>query len=87
MRGLCSNRCGFCYLPEGLVQCLLKEENKEALPSALFYHAADGAVASSGLSDGQEIEVLDSESATVNLSHRVRIDGSIVFQPSFMVSN
>ena len=78
----------FASLPEGLVECLLKDENKEVLTSILLYHVVDGAAASSGLSDGQEIETLNGESVTVDITDGVvKIDDSVVSQPDFMTSN
>lgn len=77
----------FSNLPDGLVQCLLKEENKEILSSILLYHVVDGVAASSGLSDGQVIETLNGESVTVDLTDGVKINDSVVSQPDFMASN
>ena len=77
----------FSNLPEGLVQCLLKEENKEVLSSILLYHVVDGVAASSGLSDGQVIPTLNGESVIVDLTDGVKINDSVVSQADFMTSN
>lgn len=78
----------FASLPDGLVGCLLKDENAEVLTSILLYHVVDGAAASSGLSDGQEIETLNGESVTVDITDGVvKINDSVVSTPDFMTSN
>merc|ERR1711865_668459 len=44
----------FNALPDGLVVCLLEDENNGVLSSILQYHVVDGQVLSTDLSDGQE---------------------------------
>merc|ERR1712238_477274 len=51
----------FDALPDGLVSCLLLPENLGALFSILSYHTVDGAVLSSALSMGQQIQTGNAE--------------------------
>lgn len=58
----------FAALPEGTVDELLLPENQDALATILTYHVVSGAVMSSDLSDGQEVETVQGETLTVGVS-------------------
>jgi len=77
----------FALLPDGLVDCLLKEENKGALTSILLYHVVSGVAPSTALKCGQVIETLNGESVTVDLSSGVKINDSVVLLADVMASN
>ena len=68
----------FSKLPTGLVECLLKPENKDALTSILLYHDIASKVLSSDLSDGQVVVTLDGDDVTIDLSSGVKINASTV---------
>lgn len=57
----------FAALPEGTVEDLLKEENKEQLTSILTYHVAPAAAMSGDLSDGQMIDTVNGEQLEVSI--------------------
>jgi len=77
----------FSSLPTGLVECLLKPENKDALASILLYHAVAGKVLSSDLSDGQVVETLNGEDSKIDLSAGVKINTSTVTNADVLASN
>lgn len=58
----------FAALPEGTLDELLLPENQETLATILTYHVVSGAVMSSDLSDGQEVETVQGETLTVGVS-------------------
>ena len=66
----------FAALPEGLVECLLLEENLEPLTAILTYHVVDGQVMSTDLTDGP-VPTLQSEEITVDLSDGVTLNDSV----------
>jgi uncharacterized surface protein with fasciclin (FAS1) repeats len=66
----------FAALPEGLVDCLLLEENIDPLTAILTYHVVDGAVMSTDLTDGP-VPTLQGEEITVDLSNGVTLNGSV----------
>jgi len=77
----------FAALPSGLVECLVKPENKDPLTYILLYHVVNGQVLSSDLSDGQVVETLSGEDAIVDLSSGVMIDSSNVLSADILTSN
>jgi uncharacterized surface protein with fasciclin (FAS1) repeats len=66
----------FAALPEGLVDCLLLEENIDPLTAILTYHVVDGAVMSTDLTDGP-VPTLQGEEITVDLSDGVTLNDSV----------
>jgi hypothetical protein len=77
----------FNELPDGLVECLLKE-NKDALSSILLYHVVDGEVLLTDLTDGLEAPtLLDGEDVTVDLTDGVKINNSTVIKADVPTSN
>ncbi len=65
----------FAALPEGLVDCLLLEENVDALSAILTYHVVDGQVMSTDLADG-EVTTLQGEDVTVAVTDGVLLNDS-----------
>jgi uncharacterized surface protein with fasciclin (FAS1) repeats len=66
----------FAALPEGLVDCLLLEENVDALTAILTYHVVDGEVMSTDLTDGP-VPTLQGEEITVDLTEGVVLNDSV----------
>lgn len=66
----------FAALPEGLVDCLLLEENVDALTAILTYHVVDGQVMSTDLTDGP-VPTLQGEDVTVDLTDGVVLNDSV----------
>ncbi|HSM67391.1 MAG TPA: fasciclin domain-containing protein [Ilumatobacteraceae bacterium] len=65
----------FAALPDGLVDCLLLEENVEALSAILTYHVVSGEVLSTDLTDGP-VATVQGEEVTVDLSDGVVLNDS-----------
>merc|ERR1712238_373017 len=59
----------FDALPNGLVSCLLLPENLGALFNILSYHTVDGAVLSSALSMGQQIQTGNGENIIITITN------------------
>jgi uncharacterized surface protein with fasciclin (FAS1) repeats len=66
----------FAALPEGLVDCLLLEENVDALSAILTYHVVSGQVMSTDLTDGP-VATVQGEEITVDLSDGVTLNDSV----------
>ena len=66
----------FAALPEGLVDCLLLEENVDALSSILTYHVVAGEVLSTDLTDGP-VETVQGEEITVDLTDGVVLNETV----------
>lgn len=57
----------FAALPEGTVEDLLMEENRDQLTSILTYHVVPGSVMSGDLSDGMEAETVEGSTVTISI--------------------
>jgi uncharacterized surface protein with fasciclin (FAS1) repeats len=57
----------FGKLPDGIVNALIKPENKEDLTSILTYHVLVGKIMSTDLSDGMKAKTLNGNEVTVHL--------------------
>jgi uncharacterized surface protein with fasciclin (FAS1) repeats len=78
----------FADLPDGLVTCLLKEENVGALSAILKYHVVKGQVLSTDLSDDMMAPTLQGEDVTINTTDGVVInDSATVVTADVMTSN
>merc|ERR1711957_422428 len=78
----------FAALPAGLVTCLLKEENVDALSAILTYHVVDGQVLSTDLTDGMMAPTLQGEDVTINTTDGVVInDSATVITADIKTSN
>ncbi len=76
----------FAALPDGLVDCLLLPENKEALASILTYHVISGAVMSGDLTAG-DVPTVQGENVTVDLTDGVMFNNATVIQADVTASN
>ncbi|MCG8372686.1 MAG: fasciclin domain-containing protein [Balneolales bacterium] len=78
----------FEKLPDGVVDMLLKPENKDALVSVLTYHVVAGKVKSTDLSDGMTAKTVEGNEITVDISYgKVSIDNAKVAKADIMASN
>ena len=66
----------FAALPEGLVDCLLLEENVDALSAILTYHVVASDVMSTDLTDGP-VATVQGEEITVDLTDGVTLNESV----------
>jgi len=77
----------FAALPEGTVESLLMEENKDQLTSILTYHVVPGKVMSSDLTDGMMATTVQGGDLTVDMSDGVMINGANVVTADIEASN
>ncbi len=78
----------FEKLPDGVVDMLLKPENKDALVSVLTYHVVAGKVKSTDLSDGMTAKTVEGNEITIDISYgKVSIDNAKVAKADIMASN
>ena len=78
----------FAKLDPDVLDSLLLPENKDQLTSILTYHAVSGAVQSTDLSNGQEVETLNGDTVQVTLSDEgVMINDATVTTPDVEASN
>jgi uncharacterized surface protein with fasciclin (FAS1) repeats len=78
----------FENLPEGVLESLLKPENKDQLVAVLTYHVVSGSVMSTDLKDGMKAETVQGESATVKLNYgKAKIDNANVVAADVKASN
>ena len=66
----------FAALPDGLVECLLLEENVDALSAILTYHVVAGQVMSTDLTDGP-VATVQTEEITVDLTDGVTLNEDV----------
>jgi uncharacterized surface protein with fasciclin (FAS1) repeats len=66
----------FAALPEGLVDCLLLEENVDALTAILTYHVVAGEVMSTDLTTGP-VETVQGEEIAVDVTDGVVLNESV----------
>jgi len=77
----------FAALPEGTVESLLMEENRDQLVAVLTYHVVPGAVMSGDLSDGMMATTVQGSDITISLGEGVMIDGANVVAADIEASN
>lgn len=77
----------FKALPAGVLDALLKPENKDVLASILKYHVVSGAVASSAVTTGDVTSVEGSALALVADAGKVTVNGANVVTPDVAASN
>ncbi|WP_308916762.1 fasciclin domain-containing protein [Jannaschia sp. LMIT008] len=77
----------FAALPEGTVDDLLLEENRDQLVDILTYHVVSGRVMSSDLSDGMEATAVNEGTLTIGTEGGVTINGANVVTPDIEASN
>ncbi len=78
----------FAALPDGTLEALLLEENRDQLIQILTYHVVPGKVMSTDLSDGMTAETAEGTSVTINVgNYGVTVDGASVIQADIEASN
>lgn len=68
----------FAALPDGTLESLLMEENKDQLVKILTYHVVPGKVMSTDLEDGMMAETVEGSSVTISLEGGVSVDNANV---------
>lgn len=78
----------FAELPQGTLEDLMKEENRERLRSVLMYHVASGDMRASDVTQQQSIGTLQGEPLAIErMGNEVRVDGATVVQPDIQATN
>jgi uncharacterized surface protein with fasciclin (FAS1) repeats len=77
----------FAALPEGTVESLLMEENRDQLISILTYHVVPGAVMSGDLSDGMTAATVQGADVTITLGDSVMVNDATVVAADIEASN
>lgn len=77
----------FAALPEGTLESLLMEENRDQLVKILTYHVVPGKVMSTDLEDGMMAETVEGSSISVDLSNGVSIDNANVVTADIEADN
>lgn len=78
----------FAALPDGTLENLLLEENRDMLVEILTYHVVPGKVMSTDLSDGMYAETVQGTSVSVSIgNYGVSIDDASVVQADIEASN
>ena len=77
----------FAALPEGTVESLLLEENREMLISILTYHVVPGKVMSTDLSDGMSAETVQGGNVSISIGDGVTVNGANVIMADVEASN
>ncbi len=77
----------FEALDEGVLEDLLKPENKEKLAAILTYHVVAGEVMSTDLSDGMEAETVNGQTITISTTEGVKINDANVTAADVKASN
>lgn len=71
----------FDALPDGTVESLLEEENKDQLTGILTYHVVSGNVMAADLSDGQVVKTLNGKELKVSIK-----DGKVMINNATVVA-
>jgi uncharacterized surface protein with fasciclin (FAS1) repeats len=77
----------FAALPDGTLESLLEEENRDQLVKILTYHVVPGKVMSTDLQDGMTAETVEGSSITIDLSDGVSVDNANVVMADVEASN
>ena len=77
----------FAALPEGTVESLLLEENRDQLVAILTYHVVSGAVMSGDLSDGMTATTVQGSDITIGTMGGVTVNGANVVAADIEASN
>ena len=77
----------FAALPEGTVDTLLMEENKDQLTAILTYHVVPGKVMSSDLTDGMMAATANGAEVEIGVGDMVTVGGATVTQADIEASN
>ncbi len=78
----------FSKLPDGVLDMLLKPENKDKLVAVLTYHVVAGNVMSTDLSNNMKAETVNGAEATVTIKYgKVNVDNATVAMADIKASN
>jgi uncharacterized surface protein with fasciclin (FAS1) repeats len=77
----------FAALPEGTVENLLLEENRDQLMSILTYHVVPGAVASSDLTEGMTAATVEGSDVTFTLEGGAKVNEANITQADIAADN
>lgn len=77
----------FAALPDGTVEGLLQEENRDQLVAVLTYHVVPGAVMSGDLSDGMTATTVQGADVTISIGDGVMVNDANVVTPDIETSN
>lgn len=77
----------FNNLPDGVLEMLLKPENKDKLVAVLTYHVVGSKVMSTDLKDGMKAGTVQGDKITVDLKNGVKINDSNVAKADIEASN
>lgn len=78
----------FAALPDGTLESLLMEENRDQLIQILTYHVVPGKVMSSDLSDGMTAATVEGSDVSISVSdYGVSVDDASVVQADIEASN
>ncbi|MCH2449670.1 MAG: fasciclin domain-containing protein [Gracilimonas sp.] len=78
----------FEALPEGVLEMLLKPENKDQLTAVLTYQVVSGKVMSGDLKDGMMPETVEGSKAEIAINYgKVKVDGANVAMADIEASN
>lgn len=79
----------FAKLPAGMIESLLKPENKEQLKAILLYHVVSGKVTATDVMklNGQSVKTLQGGMFKVSTKHGVRVDNARVTQTDIKATN
>lgn len=78
----------FEALPDGVLDMLLKPENKDMLVSVLTYHIVSGKVMSGDLEDGMKATTVEGSEATIKIGYgNVMVDNATVAAADIEASN
>lgn len=77
----------FAALPEGTVESLLMEENRDQLIAILTYHVVPGKVMSSDLSGEMMVGTVEGSEVTIDATSGVTINGANVVTADIEASN
>ncbi|VVT04910.1 fasciclin domain-containing protein [Rhizobium sp. EC-SD404] len=77
----------FAALPDGTVEDLLLEENRDQLVSILTYHVVPGAVASSDLTEGLTAATVEGSEVTFTLEGGPKVNEANITQADITADN
>ena len=77
----------FDNLPDGVLETLLKPENKDKLTAVLTYHVLASKVMSTDLQDGMTAATVQGDEVTVDLKSGAKISGANVATADIQASN
>ena len=77
----------FEALPDGVLESLLKPENKDKLIAVLTYHVVGGTVMSTDLKDGSMAKTVEGSDVKIAVGPKVKIDNATVLKADIKADN